>query len=109
MYILLQEVRLLSSLMMLCLASTSYKTYQSYPPSNRPVALESYHNVINHFVLKLLAFLHWNTLQVFVTCSLVAAMHFIESFERAQTTIKSGAEWIKIVFPKQKQGKFTQK
>ena len=40
---------------------------------------------------------------------LVAAMHFNENFGRAQATTKSGAERIKITFPKQKQGEFTPK
>ena len=36
-------------------------------------------------------------------------MHFNENFGRAQATTKSGAERIKITFPKQKQGEFTLK
>ena len=40
---------------------------------------------------------------------LVAAMHFNENFGRAQATTKSGAERIRIVFPKQKAGDFTPK
>ena len=36
-------------------------------------------------------------------------MHFNENFGRAQATTKSGAERIKITFPKQKQGEFIPK
>ena len=36
-------------------------------------------------------------------------MHFNENYGRAQTTTKAGAERIRIVFPKQKQGEFTPK
>ena len=36
-------------------------------------------------------------------------MHFNENYDRAQATTKAGAERIHIVFPKQKQGKFTPK
>ena len=40
---------------------------------------------------------------------LVAAMHFNENFGRDQAKTESGAERIKIVFPKQKAGEFTPK
>ena len=36
-------------------------------------------------------------------------MHFNENYDRAQATTKAGAERIRIVFPKQKQGEFTPK
>ena len=36
-------------------------------------------------------------------------MHFNENFGRDQAKTKSGAERIKIVFPKQKEGEFTPK
>ena len=36
-------------------------------------------------------------------------MHFNENFGRDQAKTKSGAERIKIVFPKQKAGEFTPK
>ena len=40
---------------------------------------------------------------------IITAMHFNENFGRAQTITKSGNEWIRIVFPKQKQGEYTPK
>ena len=36
-------------------------------------------------------------------------MHFNENFSRPQAKTKAGQERIKIVFPKQKQGKYTPK
>lgn len=39
----------------------------------------------------------------------MAAMHFNENYGRKQATTKAGAERIRIVYPKQKQGEFTPK
>ena len=40
---------------------------------------------------------------------LIAAMHFNKKYGREQAITKDGAERIRIVFPKQKQGEFTPK
>ena len=40
---------------------------------------------------------------------LLAALHFNENFGRKQAKTLAGAERIRIVFPKQKQGEFTPK
>ena len=40
---------------------------------------------------------------------LIASMHFNENYGRAQAITKTGAERIRIVYPKQKQGDFTPK
>ena len=40
---------------------------------------------------------------------LIAALHFNENFTREQAKTSSGAEQIRIVFPRQKQGDFTPK
>ena len=80
-------------------------------PLKQTSSLESFCSVINHFIPSCWPFLTleyivgnepvWCTTLLICYRLLFAAMHFNENFGRAQATTKSGAEWIKIVFPKQ--------
>ena len=39
----------------------------------------------------------------------MAALHFNENYQCPQAMTASGSEWIRIVYPKHKQGEFTPK